>query len=357
MRKKSYQILAGVCAVVLFCSGCRKRVVTGPEEPMSERYHENVPSLVGDTTEIVKSEEAEIHEEKKEQNSSPEEKKNDRSSHQASEQNSKLESKTDSTGTSSPKNNEAESSSEENKKKDSTEKKEKKLTKKNKKNEQNDSEKKSEQDPSQNTEDTPADDVGNHEEDNSKDQGDTPKETPSSEQSPDGIDKEFGIIIDKYKKDFMNQMTIYPCQFLRVYYETKQDYVTVNAGSAEQKLIQDAAAENVGPDLGNEYLAVDFSWVEKKNPEYIIKCVDASVLGEKVEDTDGAKEQWKQISERENWDTLSAVQGGNILLLSEELLESEQGKLMLKYYVANEMKLDEIKKDLLGENGIYCYEG
>ena len=350
-KYRSWAVCCVLLTLLLFMSGCRRRVVAGPQENLSERYHENVSVTVHQ-----QEQKTEIETKQKAPEETSEKKKTEPGKRQEKQvKNESAETTGSSVDSSKTKKEEydAKKKMTENKEQSNRESHSQKTDEQKDQNQMTSQQDFSKNDPDDSQKDT---------QENSE-PDEAPRQTPSSEQSSDGMEKEFGIIMDHYRHDFVSRMTIYPCQYLTVYYETKEDYRTVNASFEEHRLIYDAAAENIASDLGKEFLSVDTGWLQKKEPEYIIKCVDASVLGREVPDTQAAAELLSRIQAREGWDQIQAVKEGHILLVSEELLQSEAGKMMFKYYVAGalhpelftQIKWEETQKELLGESGVYAY--
>ena len=147
-----------------------------------------------------------------------------------------------------------------------------------------------------------------------------------------------GIIVDQYA-EFLNTslITLYECQQYYIYYEHVNDYQTINRNSPEHKLIIETSAYNVGEKLMDDALTVSGDWVLRKNPNLIIKCVGDDILGGSVNDTDRAKSLSEDILSRPEWEGMSAVINRNIILISEELLSSDDGRLLAKLYIASAM--------------------
>ncbi len=188
-------------------------------------------------------------------------------------------------------------------------------------------------------------------------------EKTSDESSDTGKDNPFGIVIDKYKKDLNHRLTIYPCQYLNVYYEEKEDYVTVNSASEAHRIIHDAAGENIGSDLGDDKLHITDSWLlnKKIEPELIVKLQSHETIL-KTAGSEKEKEVLKStITNRPGWDALNAVKSDNIIFASEELLKTEQGVLLLKYYIAyalhpelfDSVDISQISHELMGDEVVY----
>ncbi len=116
--------------------------------------------------------------------------------------------------------------------------------------------------------------------------------------------------------------SLFECQRQTVYWETAQDHVTVHKTSPEHSLITNAGAYDVSARLLPENMRVDDGWIARKQPDVIVKVVDKSILGFGVTSSAGAQRTWSALRARPGWSSLSAVQNGRVLLLSEELLSA-----------------------------------
>ena len=116
--------------------------------------------------------------------------------------------------------------------------------------------------------------------------------------------------------------SLYECQRQNVYWETKEDHVTVYRTSGEHRLILDAGAYDVSSRLLEENLRVDDGWICRKDPGVIVKITDRSVLGTGVAGSGAAQALLNGLLTREGWAQTDAVQNRRVLLLSEELLEA-----------------------------------
>ena len=131
--------------------------------------------------------------------------------------------------------------------------------------------------------------------------------------------------------------SLFECQRLYVYFEHLQDFVTVNRNSYAHRLIVDAGGFNAAARRGNDSLVVDASWIVRQNPSLIIRTVSANVLGANIADTTYAMAMRGSILEREGLENVSAVLNRQVLLLSEELLHTDEGLLVAKLHIANAM--------------------
>ena len=75
----------------------------------------------------------------------------------------------------------------------------------------------------------------------------------------------------------------------------------------------------------------------RRNPAVIIRLVDSATLGRNVADTTRAAAIRDEILTREGFEGMSAVIHRQVLLLSEELLISDEGRLIAKLHIAQIM--------------------
>jgi len=128
--------------------------------------------------------------------------------------------------------------------------------------------------------------------------------------------------------------SIFPCQLLYVYCETPEDLVTVGRGSVMYQLMVDSGGLNVSTRLTADMLAVDAGWVVRRNPDVIVKFVDNAVLGNNVTNTHAAAELALSLTARPDWGVISAVRNNRIILLSGQMLESEETRLAAQLLIA-----------------------
>ena len=130
---------------------------------------------------------------------------------------------------------------------------------------------------------------------------------------------------------------LFECQRVYVYFELIEDYRTVNRSSAEHALIIGAGGYNLAERLRDDMLTVEDSWVIRRNPALIIKVVGADILGAGITDVSAAATMRDSLSARPGWDGVNAVIEGNILLISSQLLATDEGQLIAKLYIARAM--------------------
>ena len=128
--------------------------------------------------------------------------------------------------------------------------------------------------------------------------------------------------------------SLYECQRANVYWETKEDHVTVHKSSPEHALILEAGAYDVSARLLKENLRVDDGWVARKNPQVIVKIVSSSVLGSGVLSAGAAQAMYRALCAREGWANIDAVKSRSILMLSEELLKAPHLRLAAMLLIA-----------------------
>ena len=165
--------------------------------------------------------------------------------------------------------------------------------------------------------------------------------------------------------------SLFECQRKNVYWETKEDHVTVFKTSPEHALILNAGAYDVSARLLEANLHVDDGWIGRKNPEVIVKVVDRSVLGTGAGSAGAARSVYAGLLSREGWSGMEAVRNGRVLLLSEELLEAphlQLAAMLILAKTANPELFADLDADraleMLSEEatgtvpaGIFCYSG
>jgi len=174
-----------------------------------------------------------------------------------------------------------------------------------------------------------------------------------------------GLIIDQHTELLKQGVgSLYPCDMGNVYFEKTEDFLTVENGSQEHILIKEAGGLNVAEMLRPTALKVHEDWVIRKNPDSIVKCVSGEVLGHNVHDIMPAVKAYTDFCSRQGWETIIAVANKNVILLSEELFFTEEGRLAAKLYIASAMyptlfsniDLNEYCRRIFGEDsGIYVY--
>ena len=118
--------------------------------------------------------------------------------------------------------------------------------------------------------------------------------------------------------------TLFECKKLNVYIETPNAFVTVHKTSDEHALVLAAGGYDVAAKRAENDLTVDGGWVQRKNPDFIVKWVDASVLGENALGTEAAQSVCKNLLARKGVHELTAARDKRILLLSASLLDTPQ---------------------------------
>jgi len=166
----------------------------------------------------------------------------------------------------------------------------------------------------------------------------TPTDVPGETALDDGGDGTLGLIIDRYTGILSRGLgSLFECQRLYVYFESLQAYHTVNRFSAEHRLIIDSGGHNVAAMRGNNSLTVDTGWVQRRNPAVIVRVVGSDMLGANVASPARAQAIRSEILQRPYWDGINAVLHRRVLVLSEELLATEEGRLVAKLYMASVM--------------------
>ena len=123
--------------------------------------------------------------------------------------------------------------------------------------------------------------------------------------------------------------SLFECKRLYVYWETAEDHRTVFNTGREHQLILGAGAYDVSAKLLEENLTVDDGWVERKNPDLIVKLMDGGAL-----DTGAAQELCAALAARPGWAELGAVREKRVLVLSSSLLDTQAGQAAAMLYLA-----------------------
>lgn len=156
----------------------------------------------------------------------------------------------------------------------------------------------------------------------------------------------FRTLLEDVRRD------LFECEKFYIYWETEEDYTTVLKTDAQHQIISSAGGYNVSAKLTQDRLVVDDGWVSRKNPGVIVKCVDSSVLGCTVNSTAAAKAVRDSLVLRPEWSSLDAVAGQRVLILSQELLQTESGRCAAALYLAKIMYPQQL--DGVDENEACC---
>ncbi|MCL2285363.1 MAG: hypothetical protein FWC32_03250 [Firmicutes bacterium] len=147
-----------------------------------------------------------------------------------------------------------------------------------------------------------------------------------------------GLIIDRHIGVLNRGLgSLFECQRLYVYFEHLADFHTVNRSSPLHALIIDSGGYNAAARRGNDLLIVDAAWVQRQNPAVIIRTVSSDILGYNITDTNRAVALRNEILSRYGFEGVSAIINRRVLLLSEELLQSYEGRLIAKLHIAHAM--------------------
>lgn len=157
---------------------------------------------------------------------------------------------------------------------------------------------------------------------------------------------------------------LYPCQFVLVYAEDEEDYLTFAPSSSMNALLLSCGGDSVTSAYLSLNLHVDDAFIAAHSPALIVKWVSGSVLGENISSTAVARAVQRGILSRDGIKDIPAVKTGNVLVLSKQLLESEGGKTLAKLFLARSMypvlfpdiDLAAVSRELVGE-GIFFYDG
>ena len=198
----------------------------------------------------------------------------------------------------------------------------------------------------------------------SQNQNESNNENKIDENKNDSQDK-VNIIEGEYDdliKDGIGDL--YPCQFVNAYIESSVDYVSYSSGSSLSSLIIQSGGVNVLDSLFNvDINNVTSSLLKNLDVSIMIKIVNNNILGNGVSSLNNAKNIKNSILNRENWNNLNFIKTQNVLLMSEELLETSKGRLYFKLIAASFMypalfknlDIEKANNDLLENKGIYYF--
>lgn len=193
---------------------------------------------------------------------------------------------------------------------------------------------------------------------------DTPSDVPGDTTLDQDGDGNVGLIVDRYAGILAQGIgSIFDCQRLYVYFEDMRPYHTVNRFMAGHRLILDAGGHNIAAMRGNNALEVDTAWVQRRNPAVIVRTVGSNVLGANVTTTIHAQTVRDEILQRPYWGGVNAVLHRRVLIISEELLSTNEGMLVAKLYIASvmyptlfaDLDLDELVQQVQGGPGIFVF--
>ena len=128
--------------------------------------------------------------------------------------------------------------------------------------------------------------------------------------------------------------TIFPCQQLNIYVETTEVLTTVARGAEIYRLIENAGGLHVSSRLSADMLVVTSDWVVRRNPDMIVKFVDASVLGQGIIGTHAASDVLASLTARPDWSAIEAVRNSRVLILSVQMLDTEATRLAAQLLIA-----------------------
>ncbi|MBR5642081.1 MAG: hypothetical protein IKW92_08135 [Firmicutes bacterium] len=168
---------------------------------------------------------------------------------------------------------------------------------------------------------------------------DTTETVPADEADRLGTDEE-GEVADSQQTYYLTLLdsrlgALFECKRLYVYWETPEEYRTVLNGSREHQIILGAGAYDVSSKLLEENLTVDAGWVTRKNPDVIVKVIDRAMLEQ------GAS-ICRELADRPEWAGITAVRQGNVLLIAEDLLNTQAGQIGAMLYLAKLMYPDQM---------------
>lgn len=153
---------------------------------------------------------------------------------------------------------------------------------------------------------------------------------------------------------------LFECQRLSVYWETGGNHVTIGKTSKEHALLLSAGAYNAASRRAEDMLTVDDGWIERKNPDAIVKVVPDSVLGGGVFLTESAQSIRHALLTRKALGGTGAIRKERVYLLSESLLQTPATRLAAAVYLASSMYPDlfgdvdatEAARQLIDEAGL-----
>jgi len=166
----------------------------------------------------------------------------------------------------------------------------------------------------------------------------TPSYAPTETTLYDQGDGTLGLIVDRYTGVLNRGLgSLFECQRVYVYFERLAEFHTVNRTFAEHNLIINSGGFNAAARRANDALIVDTDWIVRRNPAVIIRLVDSTILGGSITDTTRAAAIRNEILSREGFESISAVLHRQVLLISEELMTSDEGQLIAKISIAHVM--------------------
>ncbi len=185
------------------------------------------------------------------------------------------------------------------------------------------------------------------------------------EQNKNNSNENVNIIEGEYDdliKDGLGDL--YPCQYVNCYIESSSDYVSYGSGSNISSLIIQSGGLNVLDSLINvDINNIQSSLLKNLDISLMIKIVNKDILGEGITSLNESNSLKNKILSRSEWNDLNFIKTQNVLLMSEELLESSKGRLYFKLIVASFMyptlfknlDIEKANKDLLENKGIYYF--
>lgn len=205
-----------------------------------------------------------------------------------------------------------------------------------------------------------------HDDDDSGDINDDDPDDPSDRDDPSEEDKEqeeapIHTAVEIYQELMAaNNAELYECQRLQVYFELESEFASVTRDDYRHVLIEKAGGYNIAE---IKYSEITADWVDRKQPQIIVKVVDSSVLGSGVYDTSAADSKLSEILYREGFEGLPAVTSATIVAISNELFDSKEGQVLAELYMAKAMypaiygdyNLEDVTGELLGSDSIYGY--
>jgi len=167
---------------------------------------------------------------------------------------------------------------------------------------------------------------------------DTPTDIPGDTTLDDTGDGTLGLILDRTTGLLSSGVgSLFECQRMYVYFEHLQDFHTINRNSPQSELITNAGGFNAAARRGNDSLVVDAEWLMRQNPQVFVRTVSSDILGRNISATTRAEALRNEILNRPEIEGVNAVLHRQVLLISEELLATDEGRMIATLHIARAM--------------------
>ena len=167
---------------------------------------------------------------------------------------------------------------------------------------------------------------------------DTPTDIPGDTTLDDTGDGTLGLILDRTTGLLGSGVgSLFECQRLYVYFEHLHDFRTVNRNSPQNDLITNAGGFNAAARRSNDSLVVDAEWLMRQNPQVFVRTVTSDILGRNVSSTARAEALRNEILTRSEIENVNAILHRQVLLISEELLTTDEGRMIATLHIARAM--------------------